>query len=125
MNRFLLALAGLLTLTVVGCTDDSPPTEGSESIAVTSSNDECILDRTEAPSGTLVFNVENTGDEATEFYFLEEDGETVVSEVENIGPGVSRPLTVEAAPGTYVTACKPGMVGDGIRAEFTVTGTEG
>ena len=28
-----------------------------------------------------------------------------------------------AEPGTYETACKPGMVGDGIRAPFTVTGT--
>lgn len=25
-------------------------------------------------------------------------------------------------PGTYQTACKPGMVGDGLRSEFTVTG---
>ena len=28
-------------------------------------------------------------------------------------------------PGTYQTACKPGMVGDGIRADFTVTGSAG
>ena len=28
---------------------------------------------------------------------------------------------VQVGPGTYVTACKPGMVGDGIRAAFTVT----
>ena len=27
-----------------------------------------------------------------------------------------------AEPGTSETACKPGMVGDGIRASFTVTG---
>ncbi len=125
MNRLFLALAGLLALALVGCSDDSPAsTEGSESIAVTSSNDECIVDPTEAPSGTLVFHVENTGDEATEFYFLGEDEETVVAEVENIGPGISRDLEVEASAGTYFTSCKPGMTGDGIRAEFTVTGTE-
>lgn len=27
-----------------------------------------------------------------------------------------------AEPGTYKTACKPGMIGDGIRGDFTVTG---
>jgi iron uptake system component EfeO len=26
-----------------------------------------------------------------------------------------------APPGTYLTACKPGMVGEGIRAPFTVS----
>jgi len=123
MNRLWLALAGLLALTLAGCADDSPDTDASQSIAVTSSNDECIVEPTEAPAGTLVFNVENTGDEVTEFYFLGEDGETIVSEVENIGPGISRPLVVEAEPGNYVTACKPGMAGDGIRGDFTVTGS--
>jgi iron uptake system component EfeO len=47
-----------------------------------------------------------------------------MGEVENIGPGLTRQLIVEVPDGgTYTTACKPGMVGDGIRAPFTVTGT--
>ena len=62
-----------------------------------------------------------TGDDVTEFYLLGEDGLRVVSEVENVGPGLTRDLVVQVKPGTYYTACKPGMVGDGIRAEFTVT----
>ena len=37
------------------------------------------------------------------------------------GPGVTRDLVVQAEPGAYFTACKPGMIGDGIRAAFTVT----
>jgi iron uptake system component EfeO len=46
-----------------------------------------------------------------------------MGEVENIGPGLTRQLIVEVPDGgTYTTACKPGMVGDGIRAPFTVTG---
>ena len=45
-----------------------------------------------------------------------------MSEVENVGPGISRDLVIQAQPGTYVTACKPGMTGDGIRGQFTVTG---
>ncbi len=40
--------------------------------------------------------------------------------MENIGPGLSRNLVIEAEPGSYFTACKPGMVGDGISSAFTV-----
>ena len=46
---------------------------------------------------------------------------TIVGEVENIGPGITRKLVVQAAPGTFEVACKPGMVGDGNRAKFVVT----
>jgi iron uptake system component EfeO len=47
-----------------------------------------------------------------------------MGEVENIGPGLTSQLIVEVPDGgTYTTACKPGMIGDGIRAPFTVTGT--
>jgi iron uptake system component EfeO len=77
--------------------------------------------RTDAPSGTVTFSVRNTGDAVTEFYLLAEDGLRVISEIENIGPGLTRDLVVRVRPGSYLTACKPGMVGDGIRAAFTVT----
>ena len=60
--------------------------------------------------------MKNTGDEVTEFYLLGADGVRIVGEVENIGPGVTRDLVVQAAPGAYLAACKPGMVGDGIRS---------
>ena len=46
-----------------------------------------------------------------------------MGEVENISPGLQRKLIVQLSePGTYQTACKPGMVGDGIRGDFKVTG---
>ena len=45
-----------------------------------------------------------------------------MGEVENIGPGLSRDLVVDLPKGTYEGACKPGMVGDGIRETLTVTG---
>ena len=63
----------------------------------------------------------NTGSQVTEFYLLGEDGLRIVAEVENIGPNLNRELTVNAPAGSYVTACKPGMKGEGIRADFTVT----
>jgi iron uptake system component EfeO len=66
--------------------------------------------------------VKNTGSKVNEFY-LYGAGDRIVSEVENITPGLTRELKVEVTePGTFQTACKPGMVGDGIRAAFTVTG---
>ena len=63
----------------------------------------------------------NGGSQVTEFYLLGDDGLRIVGEVENIGPGLTRDLVLTAAPGTYFTACKPGMVGDWIRADFAVT----
>lgn len=81
----------------------------------------CGVSSSTAPSGNIVFNVTNGGSKVTEFYLLASDGLRIVGEVENIGPGISRNLVVQAPPGSYVTACKPGMVGSGIRSEFTVT----
>ncbi len=66
--------------------------------------------------------ITNNGTKVTEFYVYGE-GERVMGEVENISPGLQRKLIVQLAePGTYQTACKPGMVGDGIRGDFKVTG---
>ena len=78
----------------------------------------CTLSAASAPSGKLSFSVANGGTKVTEFYLLAEDGLRIVGEIENIGPGLSRDLVINAAPGSYYTACKPGMVGDGIRADL-------
>ena len=91
-------------------------------ITVASSADACTLSATSATSGPTTFSVTNSGDEATEFYVYAADGQRIVGEVENIGPTITRDLTVVLNPGTYTTACKPGQTGDGIRAAFTVTG---
>lgn len=91
-------------------------------ITVTSSDSACELSVTETSAGPVTFSVTNSGSQVTEFYLLGEDGQSIVSEIENLGPGISRDLVVQARPGTYVTACTPGMTGDGIRGAFTVTG---
>ena len=88
---------------------------------VVSTDDGCEVSADSAPSGDLVFSVANQGSEVTEFYLYAEDGLRIVGEVENIGPGLQRDLVVRAAPGTYVTSCRPGMAGDGIRTDFAVT----
>ena len=114
-----LALAAVL-IGGAACTENDSSSE-SGSIKVSSSADACDVAANEAPSGNVVFEVTNDGNEVTEFYLLGDDGLRIVGEVENIGPGITRNLVVEAGPGEYFTACKPGMVGDGIRAPFTVT----
>lgn len=114
------AALGVAALVLAGCVANDA-SGGGDAIAVTSTADECRLSDAEAPSGTLTFQVTNEGSDVTEFYLLAEDGLRVISEVENVGPGLSRDLVVQARPGSYVAACKPGMVGDGIRSDFTVT----
>ncbi|GAB97660.1 iron uptake system component EfeO [Kineosphaera limosa] len=122
-----LAAAGCV-LALAACTQNSPSTgagatDGSSAgpLTVTSTDTECQVSATEAGSGNLAFSVTNAGSKITEFYLLADDGLRIVGEVENIGPGLTRDLVVRAAPGSYFTACKPGMVGDGIRNAFTVT----
>ena len=95
---------------------------GNQTIAVTSTDDACELSTATAPGGVVTFAVTNGGGQVTEFYLLAEDGVAIVGEVENVGPGLTRNLTVELGAGSYVAACKPGMTGDGIRTDFTVTG---
>ncbi len=110
-----------LTALLAGCTSTASTTGDAGSIAVTSTDDACDVAVTEAPSGVLQFSVTNSGSQVTEFYLLAEDGLQVLGEVENIGPGLARDLVLQAAPGTYTVACKPGMTGDGIRSTFMVT----
>ncbi|HSU74601.1 MAG TPA: iron uptake system protein EfeO [Terrabacter sp.] len=126
-----LTLAAALALT--GCADKPNATAGSNAgstaattggpITVQASDTACTLSATTAKAGTVTFQVTNTGTKVNEFYLYAE-GDRIVSEVENITPGLSRELKVELTePGTFTTSCKPGMVGDGIRGSFTVTGT--
>ena len=116
------AAVALLALPLLaGCVSNAPAGGGAGAIEVDSSATACRLSSAQAPSGPLTFKVRNSGDEVTEFYLLGDDGVRVVGEVENIGPGLTRDLLVQARPGRYFAVCKPGMVGDGIRSVFTVT----
>ena len=118
-----IALVMTAALALSACQSNSPA-EGESAdgtLSVVSTDTECTVSATEAPSGTIAFSVKNEGAQVTEFYLLAQDGLQIVGEVENIGPGLTRDLVLQAAPGTYFTACKPGMVGDGIRAEFAVS----
>ena len=123
-----LALAAVLALpaalALAGCSGESSggSASGAGPIAVKASDTACEVSRTEAPAGTVEFTVTNSGDKVNEFYVYAE-GDRIMGEVENVAPGLTRTFHVDLSePGSYQTACKPGMVGDGIRAAFNVTG---
>ncbi len=126
-----LALPALMA-TVLGLSACGQPGSGAgagstgsaaNAIQVTATDTACTLSATTAPAGTITFRVTNSGSKVNEFYVYG-PGERVVAEVENITPGLTRELKMEVTePGTFETACKPGMVGDGIRGAFVVTGT--
>ena len=130
MRTTLLAAACLAaTPFLAACTENADGKDAADggnprSLSVESTDTECKVSASSAPAGTLTFDVTNTGSQVTEFYLLGEDGLRIVSEVENIGPSLNREMTVNAPAGKYFTACKPGMTGEGIRADFTVTESE-
>jgi iron uptake system component EfeO len=129
LSRRGLAAAGtVLTIPLIAaCTDNAPAagdagaTANPRALTVQATDTECRLSATTAPSGNLTFTVTNGGSQVTEFYLMARDGLRVVGEIENIGPGVSRDMVLRVGPGDYLTACKPGMVGEGIRAPFTIS----
>ena len=129
--RTTTALAGATGLLALAACTSSGGTSGTATssaaaggpIAVQATDSQCGVATATAPAGTITFQVQNTGTKVTEFYVYGA-GDRIIGEVENITPGLSRELKVEITePGSFTTACKPGMVGDGIRAAFTVTGT--
>ena len=73
-------------------------------------------ERDSAPAGVVTFTVTNDGKDVTEFEIVANDGLRIISELENIGPGITRDLVVRIPEGSYLATCKPGMVGDGVRA---------
>jgi iron uptake system component EfeO len=114
----LVAVPALAACTQNATTDNSA-TGGP--VSVTSTDHSCEVSTDQVPAGTVNFTVANGGSKVTEFYLYSADGKRIVGEVENIGPGLQGKLTVTAEQGSYLTACKPGMSGNGIRSAFTVT----
>ncbi|MEV4706589.1 iron uptake system protein EfeO [Actinoplanes sp. NPDC049316] len=121
-----LAAAGLLGGTLAACgSDDGGSAAGTAAggpITVKATDTACEVAKNTADAGTSVFTITNGGNKVTEFYVYAA-GDRVMGEVENIAPGLTRELHVELPAGTYETACKPGMIGKGIRAAFTVSGS--
>ncbi|MFE3172726.1 iron uptake system protein EfeO [Amycolatopsis sp. NPDC059235] len=121
----LTGLGALVALTACDSTNSASGPSGAAAggpIKVEASDTACSVSATTAAAGNLTFEIANKGSKVTEFYLYAE-GDRIMGEVENIAPGLNRRLIVEVPDaGKYQTACKPGMAGNGIRGDFTVTG---
>ncbi|MGW4651169.1 iron uptake system protein EfeO [Kitasatospora sp. NPDC004289] len=121
----------LLTLSgaaLVGCSkkaDQAAPSgDGSGPVQITAGDSSCEVSRTTFPAGHVEIAVHNKGSKITEVYVYAE-GDRIVTERENIGPGTKATINAEINAGTYEVACKPGMVGSGIRQRITVSTAAG
>ncbi|MEV0622419.1 iron uptake system protein EfeO [Nonomuraea sp. NPDC050404] len=120
----LSAGASALTALVACGSGTAPAPSGPASpgkVAVAANDTECKVASAQVAAGTTTFAITNGGTKVTEFYVYA-PGDRVMAEVENIVPGLTRELIAELPAGSYETACKPGMVGKGIRGPLKVTG---
>ena len=120
-------LAAAAALAGCGGTSEGTAAAGAQTAAgdpipVRAGDSSCQVGRTTLGAGTHTFAVSNGGSQVTEFYIYAA-GDRIVGEVENVGPALTRKLTVQLSAGTYQTACKPGQVGKGIRGPLTVSGS--
>jgi iron uptake system component EfeO len=120
-----LACAGAagVAMSVLAACGGGDEGEGGDSgtVAITASDDACDITKKDFAAGPVAFQVSNKGSKVTEVYVYA-PGDKIVTERENIGPGTHVELTVQLAAGKYQIACKPGMVGNGIRQDITVSG---
>ena len=111
-RSLLLLLAAAVT--VAGACGGADHTVDVVSTATT-----CDPASTTLKSGKTAFKVRNQGHDVTELYVMQ--GSKALGEVEDIGAGTSRSLTVNLKPGSYELVCKPGQKGDGIKTAVTVS----
>ncbi|MRK00660.1 peptidase M75 [Aeromicrobium sp. S22] len=121
MKSSLAVLGALAAIGLSACASDPSDSTASGDLSVAASDSKCEVSATKLKAGPSTFKVSNKGSKVTEFYVYA-DGDRIMGEVENIGPGLTRNLVVDLPKGTYEGACKPGMIGDGIRQTLTVTG---
>ncbi|WP_033341586.1 iron uptake system protein EfeO [Catenuloplanes japonicus] len=122
--RFLaLTTAALAVAGLTACAEsDEGATASGGPVAVNATDTTCEVGSTTLAAGTATFAITNKGAKITEFYVYA-PGDRIMGEIENIAPGLTRELRVELPAGTYETACKPGMVGRGLRGTLQVSGS--
>jgi iron uptake system component EfeO len=113
-------VAAALAAALAGCSS----TQADQAIAVTGTDTECTPATSTISAGTVELRFDNKGTKVNELYVLRPDG-SVVTEKEDVAPGVAARVTVELPAGSYMLQCKPGMTGDGITAPLTVTEAKG
>jgi iron uptake system component EfeO len=112
----------VVILALVAC---SSPRSGNASasgeVMVKAGDKTCEVSTSALGSGRHTFRIENAASQVSEVYVYGA-GDQIISEAENISPATTRNLVVDLPAGKYQVACKPGMVGSGIRTALTVTG---
>ncbi|MCG6493763.1 iron uptake system protein EfeO [Kitasatospora sp. A2-31] len=116
----LLTLA-VATAALAGCSQKKDDKASSDAVKVNATDTACEVSKSSFPAGHVVLDITNKGSKTTEVYVYAA-GDKIVTERENIGPGTKATINAEIKAGSYEIACKPGMVGDGIRQKITVTG---
>ncbi len=119
MRNKKLAIALISTFTAVSLTGCAP-LASEVRVSVTQDANTCELSQTELTSGVATFVIQNIGDTTAEFYILNGNDDGILTEIENIGAGLTRELTVELAEGTYRYSCEQMDGGDVIRGELEV-----
>ncbi|MEU6478633.1 EfeM/EfeO family lipoprotein [Streptomyces sp. NPDC047017] len=101
-----LAVAGAVALTRTGH-DPAPAAAGPPRTTVEVSAGRCGRGWDDPVPGVQVFDLHNTSGAAAEVYLEDPAGHAVYGEVEDIGPGTTRPLTVRLGKGAYAFRCVP------------------
>lgn len=123
-SRSLGLLLGVASLTAAAACSSDDSGSGSSTYDVKAGDTTCDVESTEFSAGDVTLDVENIGSDVTEVYVYGREGDEfskIIGEIENVGPGTSQDFTVSLSAGEYQVACKPGMQGDGIRTDITVT----
>ncbi|MFJ9695517.1 iron uptake system protein EfeO [Kitasatospora sp. NPDC101183] len=119
-----LLTVAVATAALAGCASKKDDAAGgADAVKVNATDSACEVSKTSFPAGHVVLEIANKGSKTTEVYVYAE-GDKIVTERENIGPGTKATVNAEIKAGSYEIACKPGMVGAGIRQKITVTGGE-
>jgi len=90
-------------------------------VAVDGTDAACTPASTSIAPGRIAFAFSNKAGIENELY-VKTPEDKILGEVEGVGPGSTRNLTVTLKAGTYKLVCKPGEKGDGISTPFTITG---
>ncbi|WP_125213358.1 EfeM/EfeO family lipoprotein [Streptomyces griseofuscus] len=101
-----MALA-LVALCSGGSGDSGQKKTAARRLVVEVSESHCGRGWTRPEPGTQTFDLRNTSDGAAEVYLEDPSTHAVYGEVEGIGPGTTRQLTVRVGKGAYAFMCVP------------------
>lgn len=112
MWRVMIGAAAVLSAACSGSVAHGPV------VAVTAGDDSCDIATAPLIAGTMRFAATNTGKLHTDVAVI--DGNRVLGQAKDIGPGSRKVFSVRLARGTYEISCAPGHTLGQIRTVFSV-----